>query len=391
MFERGDGFLLLFALANAGGVVAYIPFLTLLLPAKIAALGGDAQVEWLGVSTLVGAAAASFANIAFGWASDLVATRRVWAATGLAFTVSSYALLHAAGSPPAVIAAVAVYQVALNMLLSPLAAWAADTVPDRRKGILGGLLGAGPVIGASAGVLVTLPAFSEGWMRMTGIAALVLILTAPLLLVRASAYADGPAPVRAAPRPVGARRDFALAWLSRLLVQVAGNVMFGFLFYYFQSLPNPPAEAGVARLLALALFLSFPIALVFGAISDRIGRRKPFLLVAAVAAAGGLALMAGTTDLVSSTLGYLLFGCSTGVFLALHSSYSMQLLPSPERRGRDLGVLNLSNTLPAMVAPLLAIWLVPGRGFAPLLLYLAVLILMAGFCILFVARDAQTA
>jgi hypothetical protein len=66
----------------------------------------------------------------------------------------------------------------------------------------------------------------------------------------------------------------------------------------------------------------------------------------------------------------------------------MQLLPSPGRHGRDLGVLNLTNTLPNLIAPALAIWLVPGRGFAPLLTLLAVLMMVAGICILFIRKDA---
>ena len=391
MFERGDRLLLLFALGNAGGVVAYVPFLTLLLPAKVAGLAGAAQVEWLGVATLVGAIAASLSNVAFGWASDLVATRRLWAAAVLGLTISSYGLLYAAASPLAVVAAVAIYQIALNMLLSPLAAWAADTVPDRRKGVLGGLLGAGPLVGATAGVIATLPIFSETWMRMAAISGLVLVLTAPLLVLRPPGYPDEPDSDGTTPCRATAHADFALIWLSRLLMQVAGNVMFGFLFYYFQSLPDAPPQAGVARLLALALFLSFPVALAFGGLSDRIGRRKPFLLIAAASAAIGLATMASARDLFSSTIGYALFGCGNAVFLALHSSYAMQLLPSPTRRGRDLGLLNLANTLPAIVAPLLAIWLVPGRGFAPLLALLAGLMVLAGFCILFVKRDAQAA
>lgn len=390
MAARGDRFLLLFALANAGGVVAYAPFLTLLLPAKMTALAGGAEVEWLGVATLVGAIAASLANIAFGWASDLVGTRRLWAGAGLGLTVGSYALLHAAASPLAIVVAVGVYQVALNMLLSPLAAWAADVVPDRRKGVLGGLLGAGPLIGAMAGIVATLDALSEPWMRMAAVSGMVLILTAPLLLTEKSRAVGGPSSYGSAPhRATG--NDFALLWLARLLVQVAGNVMFGFLFYYFQSLADAPSQRGVAQLMALALVLSFPIALAFGSLSDRIGRRRPFLLVAAAAAATGLVMMAWANDLLSSALGYTLFGCASAVFLALHSSYAMQLLPSPARRGRDLGLLNLANTLPAIVAPLLAIWLVPGRGFGPLLTLLAGLMLLAGFCILFVKRDAQAA
>jgi MFS family permease len=226
---------------------------------------------------------------------------------------------------------------------------------------------------------------------MGAICALVLLFVLPLLAVRTAPYPDGPADHPTAPRQIEARANFALLWCSRLLVQIAGSVMFGFLFYYFRSLPDPPSAAGVARLSALALSISFPVALALGARSDRIGRRRPFLVAAALAAAAGLALMAWGTALLPSAVGYLLFGCATAVFLALHASYSMQLLPAPTRRGRDLGVINLANTIPSVIAPLLAIWLVPGRGFGPLLALLTLFMLLAALSILFVTRDEQAA
>lgn len=388
--EPGDRFLLLFALANAGGVVAYAPFLTLLLPVKLAAVAGEARIEWLAAATLAGASVASLSNLLVGWASDLVGTRRAWASAGLCLTLASYALLHAAVSPLAIVAAVAAYQLALNALLAPLAAWAADEVPDRRKGLLGGLLGAGQPAGALAGVAATLPSLETEAARLGVVCAITVALTAPLLLLRTPTYRDQP-PAKPAPRRAAAKSDFALLWLARLLVQVAGAVLFGFLLYYFQTLPDPPSQADVARLSALALGLAFPIALAAGRISDRLGPRKPVLLAAAAVTGLGLTLMAVSAARLPVAIGYALFACGGAVFLALHSAYAMQLLPSPGRRGRDLGLLNLANTLPAVVAPLLAIWLVPGRGFGPLLALLAALIVIAGACVVLVRRDAQGA
>ena len=77
-------FLLLYALANAGGVAAYLPLLTLLLPTKMAGAAGDLRIEWLAAATFAGAVTASLANIAFGWASDLRGSRRSWVMVGLA-------------------------------------------------------------------------------------------------------------------------------------------------------------------------------------------------------------------------------------------------------------------------------------------------------------------
>lgn len=387
--ERGDRFLGLFALAYAGGMIAYVPLLTLLLPAKVALLAGEARVEWLGAAILAGAVAASLANVAFGWASDVVGTRRGWAAAGLGLTLASYVLLHAAATPGQVVAAILAYQVALNMLLSPLAAWAADRVPDRRKGLLGGLLAASPPIAALAGVAATLPALAAEWMQMGLVCALVALLVLPLLLSRAPLYPDPPATAGERAGPAGGWGDFLLLWGARLLVQVAGNVLFGFLLYYFQSLPEPASQAGVARISALALIIAFPLALGAGRLSDRLGPRKPVLIGTILLAALGLGLMAIPADRHVATIGYVLFGTGSAAFLALHSSFAMQFLPSPERRGRDMGVLNLANTLPAILAPLLAIWLVPGRGFTLLLALLTALTLLAAACVMLVRRDGQ--
>ena len=384
--SRDTSFLPLFALANAGAVVAYVPLLTLLLPAKIAALAGAERVEWLGAATIAGAVAASVGNIAFGWASDLAGTRRRWAAAGLALTIASYALLDFAQSWTGIIAAVVVYQLALNMMLAPLAAWAADEVPDDRKGLLGGLLGAAPPIGGLAGVFATLPGFPAEWMRLALICLLSVSLTAPLLLLRCADRPASASPTAGLPRPK-LRSDFALLWTARLLVQVAGGVLFAFVLYYFQSQPESPSQSRVAIIAAATLWIAFPIGLVAGRYSDRIGRRKPFLIAAAAAAAAGLIVMSQQSALAAATAGYALFGCSSAVFLALHSGYAMQLLPSAQRRGRDLGVLNLTNTIPAIVAPLLALAVIPRFGFEPLMALLSFLVVVGGLCVLLVRHD----
>jgi hypothetical protein len=51
--------------------------------------------------------------------------------------------------------------------------------------------------------------------------------------------------------------------------------------------------------------------------------------------------------------------------------------------------LNLTNTLPSLIAPLLAMWMVPGRGFGPLLMLLAGLLVLAAVCVLLVRADRQ--
>ena len=387
MTGRNRRFLFLFALANAAGFIAFIPLLTLVLPVKIGTLAGDARIEWLAGASLAGAIAASIGNVAFGWASDVVGTRRQWAAAGLVLTLASYLPIHFANSGLHLILALIAYQLALNMLLAPVTAWAADVVPDSDRGLLGGLLAAGPASGAIAGAIVTLPLIGGQSYQMALICLLVFSLAAPLIAVGASErHTAAPEEVRPHDRRYF---DFGMMWIARLLVQIAGAVLFTFLLYYFQSSTSPASQFQVALLSAATLLVAFPLTLALGRISDRLGPRRPFLIAAVAVASLGLLTMAGQQNMAMAMVGYAIFGCATASFLALHSAFSMQLLPSPGRYGRDLGVLNLTNTLPNMIAPALAIWLVPGRGFAALLTLLAFLMVLAGICILLIRGDTR--
>ena len=392
----GGRFLALYALANAGVVVAYTPLLTLLLPTWMARLAGPDRVAWLSLATLLGAVSASGFNLLWGWASDRVGTRRGWIAAGLAATLASYALLAAVRTPVGLVAAVIVFQGAVNLLLAPLVAWAADRVPDGRKGVLGGLTGAGPAAGALAGVVATLPGLSDR-AGLAAVAGMVAVLTVPLLIV---AFAPTGLPVtaaverhRTAPQiaPEIKRADMALLWVSRLLVQTAASVLFAFLLFYFTGLTDAPATHWVARLNAATLALGFPLALLLGRASDRLGPRRPFLIGAAGTMTAGLAIMAVARTSSLAGVGYLLFGGGMSVFLPLHATFVMQLLPRRDRHGRDLGLLNLANTVPQVAATLLTATLVPRYGYATLLALLAGGAAFAGSCVFLVRGDRQGA
>jgi len=380
--------MLLYALAYAGGFVAYVPLLTILLPVKMAAAAGETRVEWLAAATLLGAISASVANVGFGWASDLTRSRRPWIWAGLLLTIATYGLLHLAQAPALIVAGIIAWQFVLNMMLSPLAALAADHVPDHQKGVLGGLLGAGPPIGGFAAVIVTLPGITGERAQFT----LTCLMIAALLLPMLLAGRARPVAVAHTPPPEGAARtlrhiDLSLMWFARLLVQIAGSVLFGFLLYYFQSLPGEASPAIVAQLCGATLAVAVPLALILGRASDRLGARRPFLIGTTLAMAVGLGVMATTPALPVAVAAYALFGCGSAIFLALHSVYAMQMLPSADRRGRDLGLFNLTNTLPSILSPLLAIALVPGRGFGTLMGALAALSTIAAVLIAMVRSE----
>ncbi|WP_422061904.1 MFS transporter [Sphingopyxis sp.] len=365
-------FLLLYALAAAGGAIAYVPFLTLLLPARVADLAGPADVQWLGYITFFGALAASAAGILFGWLSDRTGGRRLWIAAGLVLTIALLFAMPLARDVPALLALIVAWQLALNMMLGPLSAWAGDVVPDAQKGLLGGLLALSPALGAWSGALVTLPGLNGFEQRLSVVAVMIAAAILPALLFGTPrAFPELMRPD--APDAPGVAKPAARMWLSRLLVQIAEAALFAYLYFWFRSIDPAMGDHEKAGLFSVALTVAVPVALLAGRWADR--RDRPFapLVATATVSAVGLVGMALATDVASAKLAYLVFGIATTAFLALHAGQTLRILPRADRRGRDLGFFNLANTFPSLIMPWLTISLVPGFGFSALFLLLAAL------------------
>lgn len=370
----------LYALAWAGGAIAYTPFLTILLPVHIDGLVSRATGEgWLAYIVFAGAIAASFAGIAFGYLSDLSGNRKLWIASGLALSCVFLAYMKNAADFTSLLVFTILWQCALNMMLAPLAAWAADNVPDRSKGMLGGLMAFAPGFGALSGAIVTLPQLGGTNLRFEIVAILVVCCVIPFLLMPNTQMRPSPPPISSHVSVRPAQSHAKRMWFARLCVQIAEATLFAYLFFWLTSMDRGITDNDTAKLFSVIMVISAPLALYFGAWSDR--NQKPIvpLHYAAAVAALGLFAMASAQSVMVAVLAYGVFGLAGSVFLALHSAQTLRILPNPQRRGRDLGVFNLSNTIPSLVMPWLTLSLVPIFGYKALLWVLALLSLLAAW------------
>ena len=377
-------FLWLYAVAWAGGAVAYVPFLTILLPVRVAALAGESRVEWLAYITFFGAIAASVGGIVFGWLSDLSRRRRPWIVAGLAGSVALLLTVPLVTTPLQLLLLIIAWQLALNMMLGPLAAWAADHVPRHQLGTLGGMLAFSPALGSIAGAVVTIPGLSNADGRLTIVALMVIACVAPSLLFARSLPETTPDESEQSATPP---RSMAVAmWAARFLVQISEATLFAYLYFYFRSIDSGSDDASVARLFSIVLTLAVPIALLVGRWADR--RNHPILPLIGTSIVSGTGLLgmalAGTA--AQATAAYVLFGLATTIFLSLHSAQTLRVLPRPDRRGRDLGLFNLTNTAPSLIMPWLSITMVPAFGYSGLFLLLAALALGASAILFLIAR-----
>lgn len=364
-------FLLLYALAAAGGAIAYVPFLTILLPVRMTALAGTNDIQALGYVTFFGAIAASTGGVLFGWLSDRTKNRRSWIIAGLILTIALLLAVPLAKDVPTLIAIIVGWQLALNMMLGPLSAWGGDLVPDHQKGLLGGLLAFSPALGAVSCAFVTIPGLADADGRLALVGLLVAGAVLPVLLLGR----PRPFPELSVPSgdetPTGPSTTVARMWFARLLVQIAEAALFAYLFFWFRSIDPAITDSETAQLFSLVLTVAVPLALLAGRWADRSGRAILPLVICATILSLGLAAMALSETLFAAKASYVVFGIAATIFLSLHSGQTLRILPRPEHRARDLGLFNLTNTVPSLIMPWLTISLVPGFGFDALFLLLA--------------------
>lgn len=117
---------------------------------------------------------------------------------------------------------------------------------------------------------------------------------------------------------------------------------------------------------------------VGGVWSDRVGRRKPFVIWSGVLMAVATAALAGWQTWPGAIVASALLGVGFGVFTSVDFALMTDVLPKAVDRGKDLGVINVANALPQVAAPALAAPIVTYLGGYPALYLVSAVIGLAG-------------
>jgi MFS family permease len=380
-------FIAALTLAQVGAFLSFTPLLAILAPLKAAEIDPGQKAAILAQVSFWGAVVAGVANIGVGVLSDRTLSRfgrrRPWLLIGLIGTVASYFVIMRAHTAVDLLGGALLFQLCLNLLFGPLVAMLPDQVPHAQKGRVSAFLGLAPPAGAIAGVSVAGLLLPDEATRYGMIALLLVVSTLPLLAI-ARDPPTGAGVLRLAPGRLQALdfrrafgRDFTYAWISRLLMQLAVTVFTLFALFNIQDRVHIPAgwtpEGFLSLMIVAASLVQVATSLVGGFLSDRWGRRKPFVLTAGLLLAVATLLMALGADWRVVVCAFAIFGAGFGLYTTVDIALVTQVLTSRRDAGRDLGLINLANTIPQMLAPLLGLWLVGALGvYAALYLVAAV-------------------
>ncbi|MFJ4618956.1 MFS transporter [Streptomyces sp. NPDC088812] len=363
------GFLLLLAAAVASvyGVLLSNTILTLSLKATEI----DAQGATTVLSVVVGIGSV-FSIVGFpvvGRLSDRTLSRlgrrRPYLFAGAVLIALGAVATVAAGDKATLTAGYIITTLGSVSALVACTALVPDQFPPAERGLPSAVLGLGAPIGAVLGLFLA-------QLVQPDLAAMIYLPAGvAVVAVLALALTARDRRLTREERPAFSGREFlgtfwvnplkhpayGWAWCSRLMIFFGVGAVNGYQAFYLIMVHHiDPATVGtsifVASLLSTGLSLVF--APLFGKVSDLAGRRKPFVIASAIVFAAGLGITAAATTFPMFLVAVAVMGVGQGVYFAVDYALVLDVLPDPDNPAKDLGIMNLANSLPTSIVPAVA-------------------------------------
>ncbi|ALE04881.1 hypothetical protein AL755_04150 [Arthrobacter sp. ERGS1:01] len=344
------------------------------------AFGDDAKVAILALVTTIGAIAAMLAQPIAGALSDRTRSRfgkrAPWIVAGSLCGGIALIGMAFANNLAFLIAAWVMVQIGYNFAQGPLSAIMPDRVPRSIRGTFAAVLGLGSMFGSLGGQILAASLSSNipaAYLLLAGFAVIVLTLFVVLnpdrsskdaavepFVLRKFAHTFWVSPIK--------HPDFFWAFTSRLLTYTGYFVVVGYKLYILQDYLGLGQKAiGLIPALGLVSLAGLLVSTVAaGRLSDRIGRRKPFVFASGSIVAAALVIPLALPSVTGMLLMAGLAGFGFGCFQAVDAALISEVLPSDRSFAKDLGVVNIAVTLPQILAPAVAGAIVLSFGYAPL-------------------------
>jgi MFS family permease len=325
----------------------------------------------LALVTAIGVAVTMLAQPLIGVVSDRtrnrLGRRAPWILFGALAGGGVFALLPLAPTVVMVGVLYTVGQVLVNVAQSPVAATLADRVQEKHLGTASSLGGFGGFVGIIGGAVFTGAMFASLGLWIYAIfAALVAAACALFVLIAPDRSSKDlvVTPFRWKDFLLGftiALRfaDFRWVWIARVLLTFGMSCSLTLGIYMMQSYIHPALSAAEATQLAPKLYLAAaPLSMLStifaGRLSDRLGRRKPFVIASSLILAASFVIPIVSPTLPALFIQAAVSGLAYGIFIPIDQALFIDVLPDAKSAGRDLGVAQLGFNLGQAIGPIAA-------------------------------------
>jgi MFS family permease len=328
------------------------------------------RTEALGLVLAVGSAATLVLAPLTGILSDRLRSRwgrrRPFAVVGLVIGAASVPVMALAPSLAVLTAGWTLSTIGWGTAAASIGNWQADRLPPHQRGRVSGLTGVTMQIAPVVGIILV-GFFRDQVLLVFALpAAIGVVLVIVFLIVVPDPDSRGLVLERRLTvggllRSYGfdprAAPDFAWNWLGRFVFFLGLTLTTSFtVFFVAQRLElRVPDVAGVLAIVSASSIVTATIGSLGGGwLSDRVGRRKPFILLGAVLFAVGCSVSAFAHGLPTLMVGTLLNSLGIATFSAVAQALLLDVLPDREREaGRYMAIALFAQKIPGVFAPVL--------------------------------------
>lgn len=365
-----------------GFSIALVPPLVVTIALRLRELDTAHAAANLGLVLGVGAFFSFLSNPLAGRFSDRTTSRfgmrKPWIFSGAALGYLGIVVIGVAPNVALVLVGWSIAQTGLNFALAALVAMLPDQVPPERRGRTASYISLAQNVGGVAATFFV-QLFPSGRVQylvpsLIGVVLMVLVVIPVKDRVRTERVRE-PFDLRSilGSFVFNPRRhpDLGWAWLTRFFLTTTQFTATSYLTYFLivqfgvtdEEAPPLVFQAILANAVGILL-----VAPLLGWLSDRLRRRKPFVIISSAMAIVGLTVIALAPSIEVVLLGQLVLGAGLGAFFAVELALITDVLPSAETAGKDLGVANLAQSLPQSLIPVAAPGLIGAFGYPGLFL-----------------------
>lgn len=352
-------------LAQFGIYVAILSPVFVSMQLKAQALNPADPASVIGVALPLGSLGAIIGNPLFGALSDRTRTRwgrrRPWLLGGILVLLGGLTMVAFSPNVGTLTVAWLICQLGSNAAFSAMMASWADNVPELQRGRAASVIGFAQNVAILAGTYAAVLLVQNLPLLFILPGVLGVLCVVVYMFVTPDRLPD------ARPKPFSwltilrtfwtnpiKHPDYGMAWWSRFLITLATFLFTTFrLFYMEDHIGLTTARATSAIALGVLLYT---IALLVGTVfsgwaSDRLRRRKVFVAGSTVLFGVGLVVLVFANDIAHFYAAEVVMGFAYGIYVAVDSALVVDVLPEPDKPGKDLGVMNIANSLPQSIAP----------------------------------------
>ncbi|EIW12522.1 hypothetical protein KCA1_2921 [Lactiplantibacillus pentosus KCA1] len=367
-----------------------------LLPQLFSQIDSANKVWAVGILGMVSSLTAAIANLLFGAFSDVTRTkwgkRKPYIVIGTIVTAISLVAIANIQSVLLIIGVWVITAAAENAVAASIYAQISDRIAPKWRGTISTFYGVGGTIVPQLFAILAAQFLGDvrvGLYVMAGIALLLMVVHVFLANEKSNMDEDKVALDKESlvthfSLPTKGARDYYLALFGKLFMVLGHTIITTYLLYIFTDYMNmndKSAGASISIFSSIMLFIGLTFALISGVLADKLKRVK--LPVSIATYLLGFAALFPLFDANPWTMYVygVLAAMGTGIYNSVDGALNLDVLPSSETAGKDLGLINLGVTGAQMLGALVASVIVTELGYQAIFIFSVVMEIIGGLLI----------